>query len=53
MLLVGTFGFVAGALVLFWWLFQVHPRSFVVSGAFYVWVKLYTLLLVSQFWLTG
>ena len=50
-LLLGTFGFLISNLLLFWWL--LRDDSFVVSGAFYIWGKLYPLLLVSQFWLVG
>lgn len=50
-LLLGTFAFLASNLLFFWWV--LGSDSLVVSGAFYVWGKLYPLLLVSQFWLVG
>ncbi len=50
-LLLGTFAFLAANLFLFWWL--LRSDSFVVSGAFYIWGKLYPLFLVSQFWLVA
>ncbi|MFQ5889523.1 MAG: Npt1/Npt2 family nucleotide transporter [Gemmatimonadota bacterium] len=50
-LLLGTFAFLASNLILFWWL--LRDDSFVVSGAFYIWGKLYPLLVVSQYWLVG
>lgn len=51
-LLLATFGFLTAGLVFFWWLLS-RDTSFWSSGAFYVWGKLYPLLLVSQFWLVG
>ncbi len=51
-LLMGTFGVLAGGSALFWWLL-LNDTSFWSSGAFYLWTKLYPLLLVSQFWLVG
>jgi AAA family ATP:ADP antiporter len=50
-LLVGTFVFLASNLFLFRWL--LIEETFLVSGIFYIWGKLYPLLLVSQFWLVG
>ena len=50
-LLLGTFGFLISNLLLFWWL--LRDDSLVVSGSFYIWGKLYPLLLVSQYWLVG
>ncbi|MBW3536089.1 MAG: hypothetical protein KY453_12900, partial [Gemmatimonadetes bacterium] len=50
-LLLGTFAFLASNLVLFRWL--LLQETFLVSGIFYVWGKLYPLLLVSQFYLVG
>jgi ATP:ADP antiporter, AAA family len=51
-LLLGTFAFLASNLLLFRWLLLLK-EDFVVSGAFYIWGKLYPLLVVSQFWLVG
>ena len=51
-LLLGTIGFLASNLVLFRWLLLLKEDLFV-SGAFYIWGKLYPLLVVSQFWLVG
>jgi len=48
-----TLGFwtVAGAMVLFWQLLQWnHP---LVSGAFYVWVSIFSVLIVTLFWLVA
>lgn len=50
-LLLGTFAFLASNLVAFRWL--LLEESLLASGAFYIWGKLYPLLLVSQFWLVG
>ena len=51
-LLLGSIGFLAVTLVGFWWV--LDPQSGLLSsGAFYIFVKLYPLLLVSQFWLVG
>lgn len=50
-LILGTFGFLASNLVLFWWL--LRAETVLASGAFYIWAKLYPLLLVSQFWLVA
>ncbi len=52
-LLLSSMGFLAGSLVLFWWLLQGGEDSVVISGAFYIFVKLYPLFLVSQFWLVA
>lgn len=51
-LLLGTFGVLAGSLVGFWWILR-GGSTVMGSGAFYIWGKLYPLLLVSQFWLVG
>lgn len=51
-LLLGTFAVLAGGSTLFWWVL-LNDTSFWSSGAFYLWTKLYPLLLVSQFWLVG
>ncbi len=50
-LILGTFAFLAGCLVLFRWL--LLQQTFLISGVFYVWGKLYPLLVVSQFYLVG
>jgi AAA family ATP:ADP antiporter len=50
-LLLGTFAFLASNLVFFRWL--LLEETFLASGIFYIWGKLYPLLLVSQFWLVG
>lgn len=50
-LILGTFAFLASNLVIFWWLLQTE--MWLTSGLFYIWVKLYPLLLVSQFWLVA
>lgn len=50
-LLLGTLAFLAANLLGFRWL--LLRETFLVSGIFYVWGKLYPLLLVSQFWLVG
>jgi AAA family ATP:ADP antiporter len=51
-LLLGTFAFLASNLLLFRWLLLLK-EDFIVSGAFYIWGKLYPLFVVSQFWLVG
>ncbi len=51
-LLIGTFAFLASNLLAFRWLLLLK-EDIVVSGAFYIWGKLYPLLVVSQFWLVG
>ena len=51
-LLLGTFAFLASNLLIFRWLLLLK-EDFVVSGAFYIWGKLYPLFVVSQFWLVG
>jgi len=51
-LLQATFALTIGALLAFWQLLQ-GGSGVLVSGAFYLFVKLYGLLLVSQFWLVG
>jgi AAA family ATP:ADP antiporter len=51
-LLLGTFAFLASNLLAFRWLLLLED-DIVVSGAFYIWGKLYPLLIVSQFWLVG
>ena len=50
-LITGTLVFLASNLILFRWL--LINETFWVSGVFYIWGKLYSLLLVSQFWLVG
>lgn len=47
-LIAGSGVIVALCLVAFWWLFAVHARW--VSIAFYLWVSIVGILLVSQFW---
>lgn len=51
-LLLGTFAFLASNLLVFRWLLGFE-EDVVVSGSFYIWGKLYPLLIVSQFWLVG
>lgn len=51
-LLQSTFAFLIASLVLFWWLLT-WDTSVWTSGAFYLYTKLYALLLVSQFWLVA
>lgn len=51
-LLLGTIAFLASNLLIFRWLLLLK-EDLVVSGAFYIWGKLYPLLVVSQFWLVG
>ncbi len=51
MLIQSTFLFLASNLVLFWWI--LGRGGILSSGAFYIWAKLYPLLLVSQFWLVA
>ena len=50
-LVLGTMAFLASNLLLFWWL--LRAGTVLTSGAFYIWAKLYPLLLVSQFWLVA
>jgi len=52
-LLQGSFAVLASVLVLFWWLLRGGSGGVLTSGAFYLFVKLYGLLLVSQFWLVA
>jgi len=52
-LLLGTFAVLAVTLVGFWWWLGRAGGTVVASGAFYIYTKLYPLLLVSQFWLVG
>lgn len=52
-LLLSTFGVLGGTLVAFWALLSGEGSSFWASGAFYVFGKLFPLLLVSQFWLVA
>lgn len=51
-LLQCTFAFMIGSLLLFWWLLRGESAT-VTSGAFYIFIKLYGLLVVSQFWLVA
>ena len=48
---VGTQAVIAGSLVLFWAFLQ-SPTAWT-AGAFYVWINVFSLLLVSQFFLLG
>ncbi|MBI4512611.1 MAG: HEAT repeat domain-containing protein [Gemmatimonadetes bacterium] len=48
-LVAGTYIFLASNLVLFWWL--LRGESLATSAAFYIWAKIYSVLVVSQFWL--
>ena len=50
-LLLGTFAFLAANLVIFRWL--LIEETLIASGIFYIWGKLFPLLIVSQFWLVG
>jgi AAA family ATP:ADP antiporter len=50
-LIVGTLVFLSSNLFLFHWF--LNTETFWASGVFYIWGKLYPLLLVSQFWLVG
>jgi ATP/ADP translocase/HEAT repeat protein len=50
-LVLGTFAFLASNLLIFWWV--LRKEALLTSGAFYIWAKLYPLLLVSQFWLVA
>lgn len=50
-LLLATFGAVGGGLLLFWRL--LGEAGVVVSGAFFVFGKIYPVFLISQFWLVG
>jgi AAA family ATP:ADP antiporter len=50
-LLLGTAAFLASNLIFFWWI--LRTGTLFASGAFYIWAKLYPLLLVSQFWLVA
>ncbi|MGH7544852.1 MAG: Npt1/Npt2 family nucleotide transporter, partial [Gemmatimonadota bacterium] len=50
-LIPGTYLFLAGNLVFFWWLLRYE--SLATSAAFYIWVKIFSVLVVSQFWLTA
>ncbi|MHC4066479.1 MAG: hypothetical protein ACYSUI_18535, partial [Planctomycetota bacterium] len=50
-LILGTFAFLASNLLIFWWL--LRQGTLLTSGAFYIWAKLYPLLLVSQFFLVA
>ncbi|HUP02289.1 MAG TPA: cyclic nucleotide-binding domain-containing protein [Gemmatimonadota bacterium] len=49
--IVGTQAAIAGSLVLFW-IFLQSPTAWT-AGAFYVWINVFSLLLVSQFFLLG
>ncbi|HVS31390.1 MAG TPA: Npt1/Npt2 family nucleotide transporter [Thermoanaerobaculia bacterium] len=48
-LIVATCLFTAGTMVLFWWLYE-YPWQWV-AFAFYVWISITVVMLVSQFWL--
>ncbi len=50
-LVLGTLAFLASNLLVFWWF--LRTEAILASGAFYIWAKLYPLLLVSQFWLVA
>jgi AAA family ATP:ADP antiporter len=50
-LIVGTLLFLASNLFVFRWF--LIEETLLASGVFYIWGKLYPLLLVSQFWLVG
>ncbi|MGE3646122.1 MAG: NTP/NDP exchange transporter [Beijerinckiaceae bacterium] len=45
-----VYGFVIGVLCVFWFLFDRFEGSAVLAGAFFVWVKVYILFVVSLFW---
>ncbi|MGH7541073.1 MAG: hypothetical protein ACRELC_08750, partial [Gemmatimonadota bacterium] len=51
-LILGTFAFLIANLVLFWWWLGLGD-TVLSSGTFYIWGKLYPLLLVSQFFLVA
>lgn len=51
-LILGSLGVLGAILGLFWWLLR-GGSSFWSSGAFYIFGKLFPLLLVSQFWLVA
>jgi AAA family ATP:ADP antiporter len=46
-----TFAFLASNLLIFWWV--LNRGGLLSSGAFYIWGRIYPLLLVSQFWLVA
>ncbi|MBI4542697.1 MAG: cyclic nucleotide-binding domain-containing protein [Gemmatimonadetes bacterium] len=62
-LLLGTYLFLAANLVVFWWLFRLPAvqaacercrllsAPVLVSGGFFIWAAIYSVLTVSQFWL--
>jgi AAA family ATP:ADP antiporter len=50
-LVLGTFALLASNLLIFWWV--LRSGTLLTSGAFYIWAKLYPLLLVSQFFLVA
>ncbi len=50
-LVQGTFAFLASNLLIFWWV--LNRGGLLSSGAFYIWGRIYPLLLVSQFWLVA
>lgn len=50
-LLLGTLAFLASNLLLFRW--ALRYEGILTSGTFYIWAKLFPLLLVSQFWLVA
>lgn len=47
-----VYGFIIGNLVLFWLLFTSGIKSPFLAGAFYIWVNVSNLFLVSLFWST-
>jgi ATP:ADP antiporter, AAA family len=49
-LLLSTYGGTLGFLALFWYLFQLPSHSKAVSLAFYVWVSIFNVMLVTVFW---
>lgn len=51
-LVQGTFAVFAASLLAFWWGLRGGSTD-LTSGAFYVWGKIFPVLLVSQFWLVG
>ena len=51
-LVQGTFAVLAASLLAFWWGLR-GGSSDLLSGAFYVWGKVFPVLLVSQFWLVA
>lgn len=45
-----VYGFVVSNLLIFWFLFDAAKESDFLAGAFFVWVKVYIMFVVSLFW---